>query len=310
MKNKKKQNKQNETSEREIPSLTSLSTSSSLLSASLKKKTIEYLDSESYERIKKEVFIWCDSALKDIYFDKKYNVSQQKLLKMLYGRWCAHYREFNIRKQGDEQVENNRRRKAKNSIVKDKKQRKVKAVDYLLAMKDPHIMKYPQSDLVAILKDSGYHSEEWEETDSKDDNYKKKPSIYIYNKWWRSKAVSKSSTIVIVGLTNSYMQTCFPPFGAPTWCLTNEALKKLNFPIENILIYDSEESNEGNNNNEDDNNNDSEDNSNTSKNTKGKEKESKKQSIRKKKKRRNQRNIEKNTKNIISDSSWVLFLIG
>ncbi|CAG8835134.1 34128_t:CDS:2, partial [Gigaspora margarita] len=124
----------------------------------------------------KEVFIWCDSALKNIYcidekltwadqkndiitkllsalckkVDKKYNVSQQELLKMLYGRWRACYREFNIRKQ-----------------------------DYLLAMKDPHIIKYPQSDLIAILKDNGYHSEEWEETDSEDDNYQKK-NIFIH----------------------------------------------------------------------------------------------------------------------------------
>ncbi|KAF0441120.1 hypothetical protein F8M41_003946 [Gigaspora margarita] len=145
---KKKQNKQNETSESEsdhkseistssssfsssVPSLTSLSSSSSLLSASLKKKTIEYFDSESYERIKKN----------------------------------------------DKQVERNRRRKAKNSIVKDKKQR-VRAVDYLLVMKDPYIMKYLQSDLVAILKDSGYHSEEWGETDLEDDNYQK--NIYIH----------------------------------------------------------------------------------------------------------------------------------
>ncbi|CAG8537333.1 5572_t:CDS:2, partial [Gigaspora rosea] len=160
--------------------------------------------------------------------NKKYNVSQQELLKMLYGRWRARHREFNIRKQGDEQVERNRRRKAKNSM---KKQRRVRAIDYLLAMKDPHIMKYPQSDL----------------------------------------------------------QTCFPPFGAPTWCLTNEALKKLNFPIENILIYDSEESNEGNDNNEDNDNNDSDDNSDTSKNTKkknGKEKESKKRSNKKKEKKK------------------------
>ncbi|CAG8741258.1 4504_t:CDS:1, partial [Racocetra persica] len=31
--------------------------------------------------------------------DKKYNVSQQELLKMLHRRWHAHHREYNIRKQ-------------------------------------------------------------------------------------------------------------------------------------------------------------------------------------------------------------------
>ncbi|KAF0419878.1 hypothetical protein F8M41_007124 [Gigaspora margarita] len=306
IKNKKKQNKQNETFESEsdhksktsissssfsssAPFLTSLSTSSSLLSASLK-KIIEYLNSES--------IIWYDSALKDIYcidkkliwadqkndiiikllsalcnkVDKKYNISQQELLKMLHRRWHARHREFNIRKQDNKQVERNKRRKAKNSM-------------------------YQQSDLVAILKDNGYHSEEWEETDSEDDNYQKKTSLYIYNKWWRSKAFlnllhnridlvvellhKKQSALRKLRITSQkyIQQTCFLPYSAPTWCLTNEALKKLNFSIENIPIYDSEESNKGNNNNEDDDNNDSDDNSDTSKNTKkknGKEKESKK----------------------------------
>ncbi|RIB24222.1 hypothetical protein C2G38_2285190 [Gigaspora rosea] len=257
MKNKKKQNKQNETSE------------------------------------SKKVFIWCDSALKDIYYidekltwadqkndiitkllpalckkvNKKYNVLQQELLKMLYGRWRAHHCEFNIRKQGDKQVERNRRRKAKNSMVKDKKQRRVSAVDYLLAMKDPHIMKYPQSDLVAILKDSDIIQKIVELL------RKKQPAL---------KRLRITSQKYI-------QQTCFPPFGTPTWCLTNEALKKLNFPIENIPIYDSEKSNEGNDNNEDDDNNDSDDNSDTSKNTKkknGKEKKSKKRSNKKKEKKK------------------------
>ncbi|RIB24223.1 hypothetical protein C2G38_2032050 [Gigaspora rosea] len=243
--------------------------------------------------ILREVFIWCDSALKDIYYidekltwadqkndiitkllpalckkvNKKYNVLQQELLKMLYGRWRAHHCEFNIRKQGDKQVERNRRRKAKNSMVKDKKQRRVSAVDYLLAMKDPHIMKYPQSDLVAILKDSDIIQKIVELL------RKKQPAL---------KRLRITSQKYI-------QQTCFPPFGTPTWCLTNEALKKLNFPIENIPIYDSEKSNEGNDNNEDDDNNDSDDNSDTSKNTKkknGKEKKSKKRSNKKKEKKK------------------------
>ncbi|CAG8496699.1 4633_t:CDS:2, partial [Racocetra fulgida] len=231
-------------------STSSSSSSSSLLSVSLKtKKTIEYLDSKSYQQIK-EIFIWCDSDLKDIYcidekitwvdqksaimtqllpalckkVDKKYNVSQQELLKMLYGRWRARHHEYNIKKQGDEQYEKNRRRKAKNSM---KRQRRVTAVDYLLAMKDPHIIKYPQRDLVTILKDSGYHSEELRITSQR----------YI-------------------------QQTGSPPIGASTWCLTNEALKKFNFPVENIPIYNletTEKSNEDNDN-EGDNNHDSDDN--------------------------------------------------
>lgn len=66
---------------------------------------------------------------------------------------------------------------------------------------DKHIRRYPESDLVRILKDSGYHSEEWEKTDSDDDEEEvdiiteesavkeKTTSIYIYETWWRSSAV-------------------------------------------------------------------------------------------------------------------------
>jgi hypothetical protein len=52
---------------------------------------------------------------------------------------------------------------------------------------------------VQILKDSGYHSEEWEETDPEsveendneiEGNSKEKTmSIYVYERWWRSSAV-------------------------------------------------------------------------------------------------------------------------
>ncbi|RIB24235.1 hypothetical protein C2G38_2032060 [Gigaspora rosea] len=118
--------------------------------------------------------------------NKKYNVSQQELLKMLYGRWRARHREFNIRKQGDEQVERNRRRKAKNSMLLNLLHNRINPVVELL--------------------------------------HKKQPAL---------KRLRITSQKYI-------QQTCFPPFGAPTWCLTNEALKKLNFPIENIPIYDSE----------------------------------------------------------------------
>ncbi|GET57092.1 hypothetical protein GLOIN_2v1847667 [Rhizophagus irregularis DAOM 181602=DAOM 197198] len=34
----------------------------------------------------------------------------------------------------------------------------------------PPLYKYPEKELVRILKESGYHSEEWEETDSNEEN--------------------------------------------------------------------------------------------------------------------------------------------
>jgi hypothetical protein len=64
----------------------------------------------------------------------------------------------------------------------------------LLQSKDKYIRRYPENDLIKILKDSGYHSEEWEETDSdsavEDDNDETaKTTIIVYERWWRSSAV-------------------------------------------------------------------------------------------------------------------------
>jgi hypothetical protein len=72
----------------------------------------------------------------------------------------------------------------------------------LIENNDKHIRRYPESDLVRILKDSSYHSEEWQETDSDDDEEEvdiiteepptikeKTTSIHIYETWWRSPAV-------------------------------------------------------------------------------------------------------------------------
>ncbi|GBB98455.1 hypothetical protein RclHR1_03230013 [Rhizophagus clarus] len=50
-----------------------------------------------------------------------------------------------------------------------KKQRRAQAANYLIKGKDKYILRYPEEDLVKILKDSGYHSEEWEKTDPEKD---------------------------------------------------------------------------------------------------------------------------------------------
>ena len=75
------------------------------------------------------------------------------------------------------------------------------ATNYLMEGNDKYICKYPEEDLVRILKDSSYHSEEWEETDSEEDSDKenettteaatkeKKTSIHIYKRWWCSSAI-------------------------------------------------------------------------------------------------------------------------
>jgi hypothetical protein len=87
------------------------------------------------------VFLWIDSELKDIYkideeqtwaeqkekiitkllpplyklVNKKYSVTNAKLLKMLYGRWRSRRRVNNIKNQGEEKVKQNKRRARKNS---------------------------------------------------------------------------------------------------------------------------------------------------------------------------------------------------
>ena len=64
---------------------------------------------------------------------------------------------------------------------------------------DKYINRYPEKDLVRILKESGYHSSEWEETDLEEDQQEdevttinaveKKTSLYIYDIWWHSSSV-------------------------------------------------------------------------------------------------------------------------
>ena len=87
------------------------------------------------------MFLWIDSELKDIYkideeqtwaeqkeniitkllpplyklVNKKYSVTNAKLLKMLYGRWRSRHRVNNIKNQGKEKVKQNKRRARKNS---------------------------------------------------------------------------------------------------------------------------------------------------------------------------------------------------
>jgi hypothetical protein len=47
--------------------------------------------------------------------NKKYSITNAKLLKMLYGRWRSRHRVSNIKKQGEEKIKQNKRRAKKNS---------------------------------------------------------------------------------------------------------------------------------------------------------------------------------------------------
>ena len=46
--------------------------------------------------------------------NKKYNITNDKLLKMLYGRWRSRHRVNNLKNQGEERVKLNKRRAKKN----------------------------------------------------------------------------------------------------------------------------------------------------------------------------------------------------
>ncbi|EXX62675.1 hypothetical protein RirG_159550 [Rhizophagus irregularis DAOM 197198w] len=160
-------------------------------SSSSSEEVVKYLDSRSYKRLKEKVFIWIDSDLKDVFeidvkitwaeqkdnivtkllpalhklVDKRYKVTNKELLDMLYRRWRSCHREYNIRIQGEEKIKSNKRRTTKNSKMQDKKKRRVIATNYLIQNNDKYINRYPKEDLVNILKETGYHSEEWEEMD-------------------------------------------------------------------------------------------------------------------------------------------------
>lgn len=99
-----------------------------------------------------------------------------------------------------------------------KKKRRTRATNYLIENKDKYILKYPEKDLVKILKNSGYHSEEKEETDPEEewptvqsavveDNIeqtikRKSSSIYTYDKWWRSSAVCIFIILLVLFIKN------------------------------------------------------------------------------------------------------------
>lgn len=51
--------------------------------------------------------------------NKKYSVTNNELLKMLYKRWRSRHRVNNIKLQGEEQVKKNKRRVKKNSRMQD-----------------------------------------------------------------------------------------------------------------------------------------------------------------------------------------------
>ncbi|PKK57330.1 hypothetical protein RhiirC2_858261, partial [Rhizophagus irregularis] len=181
--------------------------------------------------------------------------------------------------------------------MQEKKKRRAHATNYLIENKNKYILRYPEEDLVKILKDSGYHSEEWEETDPEeewpitqsavveDDEIieeaikQKSSSIYIHNKWWRSPALLRllhdriDPTVELLkkkpltlkrkraqSSQSRYNTSNVPPIGVPSWCLNQDALEQFNYSNVNIPVYDYNTDNQDNSDNdiEDENNNEEE----------------------------------------------------
>ncbi|PKB94872.1 hypothetical protein RhiirA5_437873, partial [Rhizophagus irregularis] len=273
-------------------------------SSSSSEEVVKYLDSRSYKRLKEKVFIWIDSDLKDVFeidvkitwaeqkdnivtkllpalhklVDKRYKVTNKELLDMLYRRWRSCHREYNIRIQGEEKIKSNKRRTTKNSKMQDKKKRRVIATNYLIQNNDKYINRYPKEDLVNILKETGYHSEEWEETDPESEwpvvipvviekireplNPDDDPDEIDPNdlELWLKKDLTikealrlllhkrtdptvnllktKQATLKYKRIDGYVQETGMPPIGAPSWCLNKVALERLNRSTEEVPIYD------------------------------------------------------------------------
>ncbi|RHZ87758.1 hypothetical protein Glove_30g153 [Diversispora epigaea] len=181
----KKQKKQKDSLSQQV--------SQSLISSSSsdEDKRIKPLDDESYKRIKKEVFLVVDSEMNTVYqindrltwaaqkhdvitkllpplkrkINKKYKVTGAEIIKMLQRCHRSRHRVNNIGNQGPRAVINDSRRKLKNTAMNNKKKRRRRAVDFMMQGGNKYIKRYPKKDLSKILNNSGYYSEEWEETD-------------------------------------------------------------------------------------------------------------------------------------------------
>ncbi|GES92398.1 hypothetical protein GLOIN_2v1485488 [Rhizophagus clarus] len=236
-------------------SVSSSSSSSSSASASASSSSSSSSSSAaSYKTIKAKVYIWVDSELRDTYkideertwVEQKENIVT-KLLPPL--RWRSRHRVNNIKNQGEERIKQDKRRAKKNSRMQDKKKRRTKATNYLIEGKDKYIVRYPEGDLVKILKDSVVEDGEVIEEAVKE----KSTSVYIYDKWWRSSALlrllhdqidpmvellRKKPPTLNPKKADNISASSVPPMGAPNWCLNQESLKQFNRSSVDIPIYD------------------------------------------------------------------------
>ncbi|GES92392.1 hypothetical protein GLOIN_2v1868150 [Rhizophagus clarus] len=152
-------------------------------------------------------------------------------------------------KAREERIKQDKRRAKKNLRMQDKKKRRTKATNYLIEGKDKYIVRYPEGDLVKILKDSVVEDGEVIEEAVKE----KSTSVYIYDKWWRSSALLRllhdqiDPTVELLRKkpptlnpkkADNISASSVPPINAPNWCLNQESLKQFNRSSVDIPIYD------------------------------------------------------------------------
>ncbi|RHZ77334.1 hypothetical protein Glove_181g29 [Diversispora epigaea] len=154
-----------------------------------KTKTIKYLDSESYKRVRKELFLVYNSKYKTKYLikpeltwveqrdfiitkllpclskimNKKYTVSDTDLLEMIHTRWETRHQIHRTIVKGNRKIE--LRRLRKNTDMQKKKKLRNRAAEYLFQGGDEKLALYPRKEVKKILNETEYHSEEWEMTD-------------------------------------------------------------------------------------------------------------------------------------------------
>ena len=79
-----------------------------------------------------------------------------------------------------------------NLHIQQKKNRRIKSAMKLYDMQDEVIWRFDKKELLSILQQNEYHSEEW--SDSEDESHQKLPDgknfVHVYDHPWRSDAVN------------------------------------------------------------------------------------------------------------------------
>ncbi|CAG8678351.1 8522_t:CDS:2, partial [Dentiscutata erythropus] len=164
--------------------------------------------------------------------NKKYKVTSADIVQMLQRCHRSQHHEYNIETKGEDFVKRNSRRATKNTAMSNGG--------------DKYIKRYPKKDLEKILNDTGYHSEEWEETDDEElmttttttllsssavarttsslSSSEARPTIIDSDYDIVIRICKKQNKPRIRNIVSKIHREINPPKGAPSWTLSEEAL--------------------------------------------------------------------------------------